>query len=674
MERIFSMKFGTSIEPGGGVLFRLWAPEAKRVELCLTAASSASQELPMMQQDEGWFVVHHPTAKEGDLYQFMIDQDLLVPDPVSRCQATDIHGPSVVCNPKKHSWQDAEWQGRPWDEAVIYELHIGTFSHMGTFKGVTERLDYLADLGITAVQIMPIAQFPGNFNWGYDGALLFAPCSVYGTPTELKELVEAAHQRNMMVFLDVVYNHFGPEGNYLYVYARDAFFTEKFYTPWGSAINFSGQKSRIVRDFYIANVLYWLEEYHMDGLRFDAVHSIFDQLHPDILEEIAEKVHEGPGRRRHIHLILENDHNCAAYLDRNIDGSPRLFTAQWNDDFHHACHILLTGETEGYYHDYSDKPIEHLGRCLTEGFAYQGERSPYRQNKRRGEPSAHLPPLAFVNFLQNHDQIGNRAMGERLISLCDSRDLSILVTLVLLAPSPPLLFMGEEYGARNPFYYFCNFGQELAKSVTEGRRKEFEKFPQFSSPQSRERIPDPNSEATFQLSRLDWQPVDEAGDNPFLKLYRKLLKLRQQAIVPRLQKIQKNGAGFQVFSDKAIKAWWTLENEETLSVIFNLHDQDVSLESTTFKTPWADDCIIEHLNNISPEFHTTLQDSEDEGRAGRNFPTSVCRQDDEKSDENAYIMPCKSWQLLYRYKSEGCDAWSSDYLSPRSIVWLIERK
>ena len=570
----FSMKFGTCIVPEGGVLFRLWAPQAKRIDLSLIIGSGARQIVPMQAQEKGWFELHHLTAKEGDLYQYRIDEGLLVPDPVSRLQAADIHGPSVICNPEKYIWHDSDWQGRPWQETVVYELHVGTFSPQGTFKGVTERLDYLVDLGITAIEIMPIAQFPGNFNWGYDGALLFAPCNIYGEPAELKELVDAAHRKGLMVFLDVVYNHFGPEGNYLYVYAKDAFFTEKFYTPWGAAINFSGQDSRIVRDFYIANVLYWIKEYHFDGLRFDAVHSIFDQLSPDILEEIAEKVHEEIGSRRHIHLVLENDNNCAAYLSRKADGSPQYFTAQWNDDFHHACHTLLTGETEGYYSDYSDRPIDHLGRCLTEGFAYQGERSPYRQNISRGEPSAHLPPLAFVSFLQNHDQIGNRALGERLVSLCDPQDLKILVALFLLAPSPPLLFMGEEFGARGPFFFFCNFTSELAESVTEGRRKEFEKFAQFRSPQSRKRIPDPNSEATFQMSKLDWAVVDRSDHSDFLKFYRYLLKLRQQAIVPRLKNIKKNRAGFQVLAEKSLKAWWNVADNETLVVIFNLHDQN----------------------------------------------------------------------------------------------------
>ncbi len=621
----FTMDFGTSLDPAGGVLFRLWAPQARRVDLCLTVVAAEKQVLPMTAQQDGWFVLHHQAAGPGDWYQFIIDNDLLVPDPVSRCQAGDIHGPSVICNPDGYSWHDRQWQGRPWEETVFYELHVGAFSPSGTFQGVTERLDYLVQLGITAIELMPVAQFPGDCNWGYDGALLFAPCSRYGGPDELKELVDAAHQRGLMVFLDVVYNHFGPEGNYLYVYARDAFFTERFHTPWGAAINFSGPDSRIVRDFYIANALYWLEEFHMDGLRFDAVHSIFDQSRPDILEEIARRVRDGPGRRRHIHLILENDHNCARYLARQADGQAEFFTAQWNDDFHHACHILLTGETEGYYQDYRDQPIHHLGRCLTEGFAYQGEKSPYRQGEKRGEPSNHLPPSAFVSFLQNHDQIGNRALGERLIALSDQRDLEIFISLLLLAPSPPLLFMGEEFGAQTPFCFFCDFSGELAASVTAGRRKEFARFSQFSSPESRAAIPDPNSAATFFMSRLTWQAVQQNRHNPFLLMYRKLLLLRQQVIVPLVKNMRRNRSGFQVLAEKSLKAWWRSANDELLMVIFNLHDQAVTV------------------------------DSQPKG-------TSLTEEIDSDPDMRS--------QLVYQYSADGDYAWSQGVISPKSIVWM----
>jgi malto-oligosyltrehalose trehalohydrolase len=570
----FSPNFGPIILPDGGVLFHLYAPGAQEVDLCLIEKSTGKMILPMNQLENGWFGIHHKGSKAGDRYQFRIDADLLVPDPCSRLQAEDIHGASVIVDPLEYQWQDEKWQGRAWEDAVFYELHVGSFTPQGTFSGVTEKLDYLLELGITAVELMPLAQFPGRFNWGYDGALLFAPCNVYGTIEDLKRLIDTAHAKGLMVFLDVVYNHFGPDGNYLFVYANDTFFTNRFQTPWGAALNFSGKNSRIVRDFYIANALYWLEEFHFDGLRFDAVHAIFDSSQPDILEEIAQRVKNGPGRQRHIHLVLENDNNCARYLNREADGRPEFFGAQWNDDFHHACHTLLTAESEGYYQDYQDQPIRHLGRCLCEGFAYQGENSPYRGFQPRGEPSAHLPPLAFVSFLQNHDQIGNRAFGERLLTLCDNRELKILVALLLLAPSPPLLFMGEEFGAQTPFCFFCDFSGELAASVTMGRRKEFEKFPQFQKQESREQIPDPNAEATFLNSKLNW-PKSEAKDQTLLPYYQQLLRLRHREIVPCLPKIAPGGAGFQVLAEKSLKAWWRVGEVEILSVAFNLREKRI---------------------------------------------------------------------------------------------------
>jgi len=574
----FVMPFGAQFKPEGGTLFRLWAPGAKQVDLCLMTPGATKETVEMPCLKDGWYVLQHQKAKPGDLYQFRINRNLLVPDPASRYQAQDIHGPSMIIDPSEFCWPDQDWQGRLWQEAVIYELHVGTFTPHGTFQGVIEKLDYLIDLGITAIELMPVAQFPGRCNWGYDGTLLFAPNNRYGQPDDLKTLVAAAHQKGLMVFLDVVYNHFGPEGNYLYVYARDAFFSDTFQTPWGSAVNFSDRLSKTVREFFIANALYWLEEFHFDGLRLDAVHAIFDQSRPDILEEIAHAVKTGPGSQKPLHLILENDNNCARYLARDQDRRPQYYSAQWNDDLHHACHTLLTGETEGYYIDYQDSPIQHLGRCLTEGFAYQGEPSSYRNGKERGEPSAHLPPTAFIHFLQNHDQIGNRALGERLPALCKPQDLKLMAALVLLAPSPPLLFMGEEFGAITPFYYFCDFGADIAASVTEGRRKEFASFAKFRLPQSRSQIPDPNSEATFLRSRLDWSCLAEERHQSFFRFYQELLALRQREIIPRLPDINEGQASCQVFSPQALKIQWPLGDNSLLSMILNLRDMPLRIE------------------------------------------------------------------------------------------------
>jgi maltooligosyltrehalose trehalohydrolase len=568
------MPFGAQTTPEEEVFFRVYAPAAGTVELCLEAGAGAPRVLPMQAGRDGWHHLLVAGAGAGDLYRFRVAPALMVPDPASRYQPEGVHGPSEVIAPESFHWQDAAWPGRPWEEAVIYELHVGTFSPDGTFHGIVERLDYLVDLGITAIELMPVAEFPGRRNWGYDGALLFAPSRCYGRPEDLKILVQEAHRRGLMILLDVVYNHFGPEGNYLHAYARQPFFTDNHHTPWGAAINFDGEGSRTVRDFFIHNALYWLEEYHFDGLRFDAVHAIFDDSQPDILEEIALAVQQGTDRRR-IHLILENDHNCVRYLERTRAGRPRYFTAQWNDDIHHAAHTLLTGENDGYYADYSDAPIHHLGRALAEGFAYQGEISRYRNNTPRGEPSGHLPPTAFVSFLQNHDQIGNRALGERLLSLCAPEDLLLAAVLLLLAPSPPLIFMGEEFGAASPFYFFCDFGPELAASVTRGRREEFARFPQFRSAATRERIPDPNSEETVQASKLLWPLPTDGEKAEHLHHYREILAVRRREIIPGLQGIKGGRAGWRVFTAHSLHAWWTLGDGSLLRVFFNLGDGQV---------------------------------------------------------------------------------------------------
>ena len=344
----------------GGVRFRLWAPEAPVLALVLQGAQG-EQILPMMRTHNDWFDIVARDAEPGCRYGFQLGDGLRVPDPASRYQPEDVHGLSEVIDPNAYLWKDEAWRGRPWAEAVIYELHVGTFTRAGTFRAAIEKFDHLAGLGVTAIELMPVADFPGRRNWGYDGVLPFAPDASYGRPEDLKALVDAAHARGLMVFLDVVYNHFGPEGNYLHRYAPQ-FFSERHRTPWGAAINFDGAGSRTVRDFFIHNALFWLEEYHFDGLRLDAVHAISDDARPDILEELATAVHAGPGRERHVHLVLENDHNAAHYLERDGAGRPRHYVAQWNDDVHHALHVIVTGEREGYYADYADAPLRHLGQ------------------------------------------------------------------------------------------------------------------------------------------------------------------------------------------------------------------------------------------------------------------------------------------------------------------------
>ena len=568
MKRRHNMPFGAECRDDGSVRFRLWAPAARRVELCLVGTNRTTR-LPLDRCEEGWFELVTDAARPGTQYHFRIDDAREVPDPASRFQPRDVHGPSEVVDPDAFDWQDRAWHGRPWEEAVTYELHVGAFTPSGAFSAVRERLDYLADLGITALELMPVADFPGKRNWGYDGVLPFAPDSTYGRPEDLKELVRSAHDRGLMVLLDVVYNHFGPEGNYLRCYAPQ-FFTDRHRTPWGDGINFDGPESRAVRDFFIHNALYWLTEYHFDGLRLDAVHAIIDDSKPHILTELADTVRSFLVPDRQVHLILENDHNQARYLQRRERCQPRAYTAQWNDDVHHALHVLITGERDGYYSDYSERPLDHLGRCLVEGFAYQGEASLYRNRERRGEPTDGLPPTAFVSFLQNHDQIGNRAFGERIIKLADRRAVGAAVTILLLAPSPPLLFMGEEFGAETPFLFFCDFEKDLAAAVTTGRRNEFAHFARFRDPAEREPIPDPSSVTTFEASRLDWDVVVQPRYRDWLRFYRELVKLRCRHVTPRLSAACAVKSGYKVHGDRGLTVHWVFPDRSRLILLANL--------------------------------------------------------------------------------------------------------
>jgi len=567
MQRMHSMPFGAELLGDGTARFRLWAPSAKKVELCLSTGS-AEERVPLDAGADGWCQAVLPAAA-GARYRYRIDDRIDVPDPASRFQPDDVHGHSELIDPCAYVWGDADWRGRPWEEAVLYELHVGSFTPEGTYAGVRRRLEHLRDLGVTAIELMPLADFPGRRNWGYDGALLYAPDAQYGRPEELKALVDAAHRLGLMVFLDVVYNHFGPEGNYLSLYAGP-FFTERHHTPWGAAINFDGPDSRTVRDFYVHNALYWLEEYHFDGLRLDAVHAIRDDSVPDILSELADAVARGPGRERHVHLVLENDKNEARYLARDA-GRP-FYAAQWNDDIHHAMHVIATGESGGYYVDYADAPLKHLGRCLTEGFAYQGDPSPFRDGAPRGEPSADLPPAAFVSFLQNHDQIGNRAFGERIMALAPPERVLALSAILLLAPSPPMLFMGQEWGARSPFPFFCDFGPELAQAVTEGRRREFARFPEFSDPRARERIPDPSDPATFALAVLDWDALQERQAQEWVAWHAALLRVRREEIVPRLAGMGGRAGRYVLHGAHGLQAEWTLGDGARLGLLANLGD------------------------------------------------------------------------------------------------------
>jgi len=574
MKHKHEMPFGAECRDDGTIRFRLWAPAAASVRLCLN--DQVDREFDMPERGDGWFELVTRDARPGSLYRFNIDREQCVPDPASRSQPSGVHGPSEVIDPTAFSWRHQNWKGRPWDEAVIYELHVGTFTPEGTFAAADARLDYLSNVGVTAIELMPVSTFPGQRSWGYDGVLPYAPAEVYGRPDDLKHFIDVAHAKNLMVLLDVVYNHFGPEGNYLPLYAPP-FFTDRHHTPWGRAINFDGTASRTVRDYFIHNALYWLEEYHFDGLRLDAVHAILDDSTPDILTEIATRARGHFAPERHIHLVLENADNTARYLRRDSDHRPRLFTAQWNDDIHHALHVLITGETDGYYADYADQPARRLGRCLAEGFGYQGEASMYHNGEPRGEPSRNLSSECFVSFLQNHDQIGNRAFGDRILQLANPAAVRVAMTCLLLAPSPPLLFMGEEFGARTPFLFFCDFGPDLAAKVTTGRRSEFARFAAFNSPEAQARIPDPNSENTFLASKLDWNSLEEPEHREWLQFYRDLLLCRRQEIIPRIAEINIGEAEFVVLASEAILVRWPFERGGALKLFANFSDQEISI-------------------------------------------------------------------------------------------------
>jgi malto-oligosyltrehalose trehalohydrolase len=542
-------RHGAHVAPDGSVEFSLWAPAQDSVSVVF----ADGPDLPMVRRTDGWFVAAR-SCPAGTQYAFKLADGTQVPDPASRQQADDVHGFSVVVDPWAYSWTDAGWSGRPWRETVLYEAHAGI---MGGFRGIAEKLHDLKTLGITAIEVMPVNDFPGQHNWGYDGVLPYAPDTAYGTPDDFRALVDAAHALDMMVFLDVVYNHFGPDGNYISLYAPK-FFRDDVKTPWGSAIDFRRPE---VRSYFTDNVMMWLSDYHLDGLRFDAVHAIAD---PTWIDEMAATVRARFTPGRHIHLVLEN-HNEASHLARNVD-------AQWNDDLHNVLHVLLTDESEGYYADYAQEPAARLLRCLLEGWAYQGEHSDYLKAN-RGTPSAALPPTAHVMFLQNHDQTGNRAFGERLTVLADPKALEAAIALQMLCPQIPMLFMGEEDGSETPFCFFTDHGPELADLVREGRRAEFASFPEFASAEKREKIPDPNSVDTFLMS------VPQPGNPDRRALYERLIGLRNQEIVPSLDATR--ALGGSVIGPKAVVARWRLGNGRTLTLACNLGDRPVAVIGLT---------------------------------------------------------------------------------------------
>ncbi len=584
------VSFGANFVDNKNIEFTLWAPDAKEVEVC--TYTPERKNIALKRNSDGLFKARVQGLKNKSLYTFNIDNKLEVPDPASRYQPEDAHGKSQIIDPNNFNWgNDSKWRGLPWQNAIIYELHTGTFTPQGNYFGIKEKLNYLAELGINTIELMPIADFSGKRNWGYDGVLWYAPDSSYGTPDELKELIKAAHKRGIMVILDVVYNHFGPDANYLYVYAKSKFFDKKTKSPWGDAINY---KNRFVRDFIVNNALYWLKEYHFDGFRFDAIQEIKDQLFPDILEELALEVRSDRELgKRHIHLLVENDNNETKYIDPAQNGD---FDAQLNDDFHHCAHILSTGEEDGYYGDYLETitkktTAQHLVKTLSEGFDYQGEFSSYRR-KNRGKVSQHLAPYKFVNFIQNHDQVGNRALGERISSLASKKMIKALAVLYILTPSIPLIFMGEEWGSKTPFYFFCDFNKELNEAVKTGRRNEFAKFKQFSQTKEREIIPDPADKKTFINSKLDWANMQKKEYKEIFNLYKNLISIRKKVFSNSMEKIKFKQIEF--VNEKSFGLTWDL-NGSNLTVlanfdnipitsIFSIKKKDILISSESYST------------------------------------------------------------------------------------------
>src|SRR5487761_1019672 len=521
----------------GSCSFLVWAPFAQQMELQIEEPTS--RRIPMEQLERGYFHCSAAAVRPGTKYTYRLNETKQRPDPASRHQPLGVHGPSQVYCPR-FPWSDWHWKGIALPSAVFYEIHVATFTPAGTFDAIIPRLPALKSLGITMLELMPVAQFPGDRNWGYDGVYPYAVQNSYGGPEGLKRLANACHEVGLGLALDVVYNHLGPEGNYFGDFGP--YFTDHYRTPWGNAINFDGPHSDEVRRFFIENALYWISEFHVDALRFDAIHAIIDASAKSFLEELTSRVHEFAARAgRTVHLIAENDRNDARTV-KSQDAGGYGFDAQWNDDFHHALHSLVTSERNGYYEDFGS--IHDLAKAYSEGFVYSGQYSHFRR-RRHGNSSRDIASHRFLVSSQNHDQVGNRAEGERLSQIAPFETLKLIAGAVLLSPFIPLLFMGEEYADSSPFQYFVSHGDEgLIHSVREGRRKEFERFKWQDS------VPDPQFPATFTRSKLHWDQRTHGQHATLLSFYTHLLKLRRT--VAALSHLDKQTSRVTAFDPSAL--------------------------------------------------------------------------------------------------------------------------
>jgi len=555
-----------------GIRFRVWAPKVSSLSL---RTVGEPKEILMDPEKNGYFTTFVNGLGPGTKYFYLLNGNRQRPDPVSRFQPEGVHGPSEVVDPNEFKWEDQDWKGIPLEQIMFYEIHSGTFTPGGTFEAIISAIDYLKnELGITAIELMPVAQFPGERNWGYDGTYLYAPQNSYGGPNGLKSLVNACHKNGLAVILDVVYNHLGPEGNYLSDYGP--YFTDRYKTPWGPAINYDGPGSDEVRKFIIHNALYWVTEYHIDGLRIDAIHGIFDFSAKHILFDIREAVHQQAKELgRHIVVIAESDLNDVRVIDSPRRGGYGL-DAQWNDDFHHCLHTVLTGERNGYYQDFGD--FNQLVKSLREGFVYSGQYSAYRK-RRHGSSSKHLSPSKFVVFSQNHDQVGNRMKGDRLSTLVSFEALKLAAGIVLLSPNIPLLFMGEEYGEEAPFQYFVSHSDHLLiEAVRRGRMEEFSAFRWGGE------IPDPQDEMTFLRSKIDLDLRHHEKNKTLLEFYKMLIRLRKE--IPALSFQDKKGLQIKSFKrEKAIIMKREHVGDRVIAV-FNFNDKPIKIETMVQKGRW----------------------------------------------------------------------------------------
>jgi len=539
------------------VHFKVWAPRAGQVSV-KTWRDGLPREVPLSRHDAGYYEGTAEQMTEGNRYVYLLDHGAEYPDPASRFQPEGVHAPSQVVDPSLFQWEDQDWKGVEFRDFIIYEIHVGTFTKDGTFESVVPSLPYLRELGVTALELMPVAQFPGTRNWGYDGTYPYAPQHSYGGPQGLKALINACHKEGLSVILDVVYNHLGPEGNYLANFGP--YFTNRYRTPWGDAINFDGPLSDEVRHFFISNALYWTTEYHVDALRIDAIHGIFDFGAHHFLQELGEAVHEqAEALARNIYVIAESDLNDVRVINPIELGGYGL-DAQWNDDFHHALHTLVTGERQGYYQDFGE--LSHLEKAVKEGFVYSGQYSQYRM-RRHGSSSKERPVHQFIIFSQNHDQVGNRLMGDRLSASEPIEKLKVAAALVLLTPGIPLLFMGEEYGEPAPFLYFVSHSDpDLIEAVRRGRVEEFTAFRWQGDPA------DPQAESTFLRSKLDLELRRNGKHRQLLEFYQELIRLRRT--IPCLSTCARKEIEVRTFEKEGVLSVHRRQgSDETLS-LFNV--------------------------------------------------------------------------------------------------------